>query len=186
MRATKFDGSPHWIQPFKVVSDDGRLLVARYRARTPIFTSRGEFRSQYDSRAYFWRDRWYNVFRLARHGCELALWYCNVAPPAVFECGRLAYTDLDLDVVVRPGGIIRVLDREDFERHRKAYGYPAEMTAKAESAACEIVALANAGAFPFDPAETAAAGRRSTLLVESGGCPAKTTRPTSSGAPGTV
>jgi hypothetical protein len=27
LRATKFDGSAHWIQPFTVVSDDGTLLV---------------------------------------------------------------------------------------------------------------------------------------------------------------
>ena len=38
----------------------------QYRARTPIYTSRGEFRSPYDSHVYFLRDRWYNVFRLSR------------------------------------------------------------------------------------------------------------------------
>lgn len=41
LRATKYDGTAHWIQPFQVVSDDGNLLVASYRARTPIYTSRG-------------------------------------------------------------------------------------------------------------------------------------------------
>ncbi|HMO96704.1 MAG TPA: hypothetical protein PKD27_11345, partial [Tepidiformaceae bacterium] len=53
LRATKYDGTAHWIQPFQVVSDDGALLVASYRARTPIYTSRGEFRSPYDSLVYF-------------------------------------------------------------------------------------------------------------------------------------
>ena len=98
LRATKYDGAEHWVQPFRVLADDGNLLVTEYRARTPIFTSRGEFRSPYNSRVYFWRDRWFNVFRLSRPGCALALWYCNVTTPPTLTGGELTYVDLDLDV----------------------------------------------------------------------------------------
>lgn len=181
LRATKFDGSPHWIQPFTVVSDDGCLLVARYRARTPIFTSRGEFRSPYNSRAYFWRDRWYNVFRLARPGCELSLWYCNIATPAVVDCDQLTYADLDLDVIVRPEGAIKVQDRDDFERHRQLYAYPSDVAARAEEAACEVIALAKARAFPFGPGARSETSPRDRLLVDLGRCPVRMTPPTSSG-----
>ena len=31
LRATKFDGAAHWIQPFRVLSDDGNLLVTQYQ-----------------------------------------------------------------------------------------------------------------------------------------------------------
>jgi len=149
LRATKYDGTAHWIQPFTVLSDDGRLLVTKYRARTPIYTSRGEFRSPYDSTVYFWRDRWYNVFRLSRPGCSLALWYCNVTTPATFECGQLTYIDLDLDVAVHPDGHIRLLDRDEFERHRELYRYPDDVARKAEDAADEVMTLAREGKFPF-------------------------------------
>jgi protein associated with RNAse G/E len=149
LRATKYDGSAHWIQPFTVVSDDGTLLVARYRARTPIFTSRGEFRSPYDSRVYFWRDRWYNVFRLSRPGCEVALWYCNVTTPPVFDGSHLSYVDLDLDVVRRADGAVELLDEDEFETHRLRYSYPAELTEHATEAATGLVELARSGAFPF-------------------------------------
>jgi len=149
LRATKFDGSAHWIQPFTVISDDGTLLVTQYRARTPIYTSRGEFRSPYDSRVYFWRDRWFNVFRLSRPGCSLALWYCNVTTPPSFDGCQLGYVDLDLDVSVRPDGCIEVLDEDEFEQHREKYGYPADVVSRAEDAAREIVQLARKRAFPF-------------------------------------
>lgn len=149
LRATKFDGAAHWIQPFQVVSDDGTLLVAQYRARTPIYTSRGEFRSPYDSRVYFWRDRWYNVFRLSRPGCQLALWYCNITTPPTFDGCQLGYVDLDLDVAVRPNGCIQLLDEDEFEEHQRKYGYPVETVEKAEAAAREVMRLARCGAFPF-------------------------------------
>ncbi len=149
LRATKFDGSAHWIQPFTVLSDDGTLLVTQYRARTPIYTSRGEFRSPYDSRVYFWRDRWFNVFRLSRPGCPLALWYCNVTTPPSFDGCQLGYVDLDLDVSVRPDGCIEVLDEDEFEEHRQKYGYPPDVVRRAEDAAEELVRLARERAFPF-------------------------------------
>ena len=150
LRATKFDGSAHWIQPFRVLSDDGNLLVTQYRAKTPIYTSRGEFRSPYNSQVYFWRDRWFNVFRLAKPGCDLALWYCNVTTPPVFKDGQLNYVDLDLDVAVRPDGCIELLDEDEFQLHKERYRYPAEVVAQARQAAVEVSQLARSGEFPFD------------------------------------
>jgi protein associated with RNAse G/E len=149
LRATKYDGTAHWIQPFRVLEDDGTLLVASYRARTPIFTSRGEFRSPYDSTVYFWRDRWFNVFRLSRPGCDASLWYCNITTPPVFNGCELGYIDLDLDVQVRPNGCIELLDADEFCVHRDKYGYTKEVISKAEAAVEEVSTLARKWAFPF-------------------------------------
>ena len=150
LRATKYDGAAHWIQPFRVVSDDGTLLITEYRARTPIFTSRGEFRSPYDSLVYFWRDRWYNVFRLSRPGCSLALWYCNVTTPPTFDGNELTYVDLDLDVSVRPNGCIELLDQDEFDDHRQLYAYPRDVVQHAQAAAGEVSRLAQDNLFPFN------------------------------------
>lgn len=149
LRATKYDGVAHWIQQFRVVSDDGNLLIAQSRARNPIYTSRGEFRSPYDSRVYFWRDRWYNAFRLSRPSCGLSLWYCNITTPPSFNGDHLEYIDLDLDVAVRPGGSIELLDEDEFEVHQKQYNYPFDVICQAEEAANEVVGLARSNAFPF-------------------------------------
>jgi protein associated with RNAse G/E len=149
LRATKYDGTAHWIQPFRVVSDDGTLLVTQYAARTPIYTSRGEFRSPYDSRVYFWRDRWFNVFRLSRPGCSLALWYCNVTTPPKLSGDQLEYVDLDLDVAVRPGPCIELLDEEEFALHQRRYNYPSNVVDAAREAANEVAQLALKNGFPF-------------------------------------
>lgn len=150
LRATKFDGTPHWSQQVNVESDDGELLVAGCRAGTPISTSRGEFRSPYESTAYFWRERWYNVIHLSRPGIGTALWYCNVTTPMKLEDGQITYVDLDLDVTVRPDGCIELLDSDEFEAHQEKYHYPKEVIDRAREAAGEVARLAQRREFPFD------------------------------------
>ena len=150
LRVTKYNGEAHWIQHLRVVSYDGSLLQAHSPAGSPIFTSRGEFRSRYDSYAHFWQDRWYNVFRLAEPGAETALWYCNVTTPPEFGDGEIRYIDLDLDVTVRAGGTIELLDVDEFEEHRLEYGYPPDVVAQAQAAAGELSTLAQRHQFPFD------------------------------------
>ncbi len=150
LRATKFDGAPHWEQQINVQSDDGEMLVAGCRAGTRIHTSRGEFRSQYESRAYFWRDRWYNVIQLSRPGAGTVLWYCNVTTPMRLEDDQITYVDLDLDVTVRPGGCIELLDSDEFEAHQWKYRYPKEVVERAREAVGEVASLARRSEFPFD------------------------------------
>ena len=150
LRVTKYDGEAHWIQRLQVLSDDGLLLRAHASAGAPIFTSRGEFRSRYESFVHFWRDRWYNVFRLAEPGEETALWYCNVTTPPELDGGEIRYIDLDLDVTVRAGGTIELLDADEFEEHRLKYGYPEDVVEHAQAAVGELSALARRNQFPFD------------------------------------
>ena len=150
LRVAKYDGEAHWIQRLRVLSDDGSLLTAHYAAGGPIFTSRGEFRSRYDSLVHFWRDRWYNVFRLAEPGEDTALWYCNVTTPPKLEAGELRYVDLDLDVTVRASGTIELLDAEEFEAHKHKYRYPPDVIAHANEAVGELSGLAQRQEFPFD------------------------------------
>ena len=150
LHATKFDGADHWMQEVSVESDDGDMLVACCRSGTSISTSRGIFRSPYESVAYFWRERWYNVIHLTRPSGETVLWYCNVTTPMKLEDGQITYIDLDLDVTVRPGGCIELLDSEEFEAHTAKYQYPAEVVARAREAAGEVAGLAQRRQFPFD------------------------------------
>ncbi len=150
LRVTKYDGAAHWIQHLRALSDDGTLLQAHAAAGSPIFTSRGEFRSRYDSFAHFWRDRWYNVVRLVEPGAATALWYCNVITPPEFDDGEIRYVDLDLDVTVRAGGTIELLDADEFEEHRLRYNYPPDVVRHAQAAVGELSALAQRGQFPFD------------------------------------
>jgi len=66
-------------------------------------------------REWFFRDRWYNIFRV-RDGRSGALkgWYCNITRPPIIEANRVIAEDLCLDVFVYPDGRTLLLDEEEF------------------------------------------------------------------------
>lgn len=66
-------------------------------------------------REWFYRDRWYNIFRVC-DGMSGALkgWYCNITRPPVIEENRVINEDLCLDVFVYPDGRTLLLDEEEF------------------------------------------------------------------------
>ncbi|MYH67418.1 MAG: DUF402 domain-containing protein [Dehalococcoidia bacterium] len=70
--------------------------------------------------------------------------------PPEFDDGEIRYIDLDLDVTVRAGGTIELLDVDEFEEHRLEYGYPPDVVEQAQAAAGELSTLAQRQQFPFD------------------------------------
>jgi uncharacterized protein len=101
------------------------------------------------SREYYWLDRWYNVFRFSDPDQQLKSFYCNINMPPSFDGEILSYTDLDIDVLVKPDFTYQVLDLEDFERHAALYQYPEEVKANTRRALNELIGLIESRAFPF-------------------------------------
>lgn len=63
----------------------------------------------------FHTDRWYNIFEVRdRDDGHIKGWYCNVGRPAVLKDNMLHYDDLALDLWVRPDGIQKVMDEDEF------------------------------------------------------------------------
>ncbi|MEX0785637.1 MAG: DUF402 domain-containing protein [Dehalococcoidia bacterium] len=151
VRSTKYDGSPHWAFDSFVVMEQGSLLMTQEFAGYEYRTWKGPWISPYDSRNYFWTDRWYNVIRcdLPRGG-GLHSWYCNVTTPAEFDGENLHYVDLDLDVRVFPDGDPELLDEDEFLENSARMGYPPEVVDRARRAVDEILELVHIGGEPFD------------------------------------
>ncbi len=57
--------------------------------------------------------------------------------------------DLDLDVVRRFDGSAEILDEDEFAEHQVRYGYPPEVTSRAEQAASAMLAAVTSGTEPF-------------------------------------
>jgi protein associated with RNAse G/E len=98
---------------------------------------------------YFWPDRWYNIFRFLEPNGSLRNYYCNVAMPPTFENGVLDYVDLDVDILVWPGGRYEVIDRDDFEINALKYDYPDEIRQRAEESVSEMLGMIEQREFPF-------------------------------------
>lgn len=98
-------------------------------------------------REWFYRDRWYNIFRVQDvDSGAIKGWYCNITRPAQFEAGQVAADDLALDVFVYPDGRTLLLDEAEFA----ALDLPASERKKVWQAVAEIKELVAGRLPPFD------------------------------------
>ena len=77
--------------------------------------------------------------------------YIDVAWDVHWETGALVGIDMDLDVVrARDGRGIWIDDRDEWEEHRVAYGYPLDIVARLEQVATDLEREVTQEAVPFD------------------------------------
>jgi protein associated with RNAse G/E len=164
VRSLKHGDRPHRTWRARLESREGSLIVLdaffAEEVRHPIL---GTIEAGTLSKEYFWTDRWYSVFRFGAPGGGLLNFYCNVNTPARLEAGALYFTDLDIDVLVRPDLTYSILDKDEFERHAELYSYPPEYRERARVALEELVSLVEGGQFPFDFNSSDAGGLKESL-----------------------
>lgn len=102
------------------------------------------------SHEYYWKNRWFNVFRFHQPEGSLRNFYCNVNLPPIFENDLLTYVDLDIDVLVAPDLSYQILDLDEFQENSRKHGYEFEVVERAKASLREIVALIENQQFPFD------------------------------------
>ncbi|MGT2847410.1 nucleoside tri-diphosphate phosphatase [Streptococcus massiliensis] len=74
---------------------------------------------------YFHKKYWFNIVAMIRDtGIS---YYCNLASPYYLDLEALKYIDYDLDVKVFESGEKRLLDVEEYERHKRQMQYSAEL-----------------------------------------------------------
>ena len=152
IRATNYDGSPHWSHAAELIEQAGGLLVTRTTMGVEVLTERGVWHSPYDTNGHYWPDRWFNVIRLHKDG-RLNGFYCNIATPATFDGANLGYVDLQLDVRVFVSDdewSYTVLDADEFDEARKRYQYPDELIVRCRRAVDEVIELIESRQFPFE------------------------------------
>lgn len=63
---------------------------------------------------FYYTDRWFNIFDVARKDGLRKGWYCNIAEPAHIMNTSIEQVDLFLDVWVDPTGKTLILDEDEF------------------------------------------------------------------------
>lgn len=76
-------------------------------------------------------------------------WYVDITTPAVRTAELITFVDLDLDVERLGGGQVHLLDEDEFQTNSAALKYPAEVVARAQHVAGEMLAWMESGAEPF-------------------------------------
>ncbi|WP_239162611.1 DUF402 domain-containing protein [Paractinoplanes rishiriensis] len=92
-------------------------------------------------------------------GCWIANWnadadtemeiYVDVTDQPVWTGELVRAVDLDLDVVRLRDGTVELLDEDEFAEHQVRYGYPADVVARAQATAAELMARVRDRDEPF-------------------------------------
>ena len=113
-RKTRLDGtvSEYRCEPLSL--EVGRRAVLRYvMDREWVIGDTGVMlRPGQITIAHYWHDRPYNVYHWL-DGARTIAYYCNVAGDTLISEEVVGYTDLVVDVLLRPSGETIVLDEEE-------------------------------------------------------------------------
>lgn len=171
LESRKYGGGPHrfWDRLWEVPSPDGLVLWGPRPTRVRESDGR-VWVGEHPVLMIFPSGRDWNAVALLAGGHPYR-YYCNVClPPERAAPDAWTYIDLDLDVVVSPGGACQVLDREELAHNARRFGYPPGLIQRAEKALSDLLAAIHEPWGPFVPGAVEAwvkrirsAGRRAPL-----------------------
>lgn len=97
---------------------------------------------------FFYKKSWFNI--LAQLKSKGLYYYCNIASPYLIYDGCLKYIDYDLDLRVFQNGSFKILDRNEYNYHKKIMHYPNEIDIICNNALQELIKMKMDEKGPFD------------------------------------
>jgi predicted RNA-binding protein associated with RNAse of E/G family len=111
-RKTRLDGSVAEFACESLVIEPGRRAVVRYVSGREARVGDLVLAPGTVTIGHFWADRSYNVYHWIAAGRTIA-YYCNLVDDTRVTADRIDYTDLTVDVLVKPSGDAMVLDEDE-------------------------------------------------------------------------
>ena len=145
----KHDGKLHrtWDEATILDVTDNMIVCGNYK--TTVKESDGRIHQTNEPAIlFFYKDKWFNIIgQLKKQGL---FYYCNIATPYLIEDNIIKYIDYDLDLRVFPDGAFRVLDRNEYNYHRKLMNYPKELDQILKSELTDLINMKKQKQPPFN------------------------------------
>lgn len=145
----KHDGNIHrsWDEAILLEINDDYLVFGN--ERTKVVESDGRtWRTREPAILFFYKNNWYNVIGQLKY--DGIYYYCNMASPFVIEDKTIKYIDYDLDLRVFPDGGFKVLDRNEYNYHKKVMKYSSELDKVIKSELTRLIDKKKKNEFPFN------------------------------------
>lgn len=146
----KHDGSLEHTSDEAVVlyNDDELLICGNGRAKITEKDGRSHMTNE-PAVLFFYKKHWFNVIgQLKKYGL---FYYCNIASPFIIEDNIIKYIDYDLDLRVFPDGGFRILDRNEYNYHKKIMKYPAKLDQLLKEELSYLIQKKRENQGPFEP-----------------------------------
>ena len=97
---------------------------------------------------FYFKNNWYNIIaQLKKNGIY---YYCNIASPVVIDDKTIKFIDYDLDLRIFPDNSYKVLDRSEYEYHKKIMNYPKDLQIIINYKLKELIKRFNYKEIPFN------------------------------------
>ena len=123
-----------------IVLGDENVLITKKDGRT--------WRTKGSAIMFFYKKRWFNIIAQLKE--DGIFYYCNIASPFVIDDHALKYIDYDLDLRVFSDGAFKILDRNEYNYHKKLMNYPDEINYIIKEELSALIEMKKASEFPFN------------------------------------
>ena len=97
---------------------------------------------------FFYKNRWFNILaQLKKSGL---FYYCNIATPYLIDENVIKYIDYDLDLRVFPDGGFKVLDKNEYNYHKKIMHYSDDIDKIVKSELDSLIEMKRNNLDPFN------------------------------------
>jgi uncharacterized protein len=122
----KHNGKIHRAWDEAVVIDIKDDYIVCGNNKTIVIESEGNvWKTKEPAIMFFFKKRWFNIIaQLKKDGIYF---YCNIASPYLIEEKTIKYIDYDLDLRVFPQGEYKILDKMEYQYHKKIMHYSDEL-----------------------------------------------------------
>jgi len=144
----KHNGYPHRTWDEAVFLDETKEYMIFGNNKTKVVESDGRtWKTKEPAILFFSKNNWFNIIgQLKPTGIYF---YCNIASPFVIEDDTIKYIDYDLDLRVFPDGAFKILDRGEYNYHKKIMNYPKELDIILKEELNQLIDLAKNKTGPF-------------------------------------
>lgn len=144
----KHDGKIHRAWDEAIVLDIKKDYIVFGNNKTKVTEAQGTWwRTKEPAVMYYFKNNWFNIIaQLKKDGIY---YYCNIATPFIIEENTIKYIDYDLDLRIFPTGQYKILDRLEYEYHKRIMQYSDDLDIVINSSLEELIDKYNKGCDPF-------------------------------------
>lgn len=131
-----------------LLKEEEEYMVFGNNKTTVIESDGSSWKTREPAVMYFFKNEWFNI--IAQFKKDGIYYYCNIASPYIIEESTIKYIDYDLDLRIFPSGEFKVLDKLEYNYHKKIMNYSKELDYIIKKALDDLIQKYRNNYFPFN------------------------------------